>query len=124
MLQTGKTFTSHTIVTEDMTARAVGSGKLPVLATPMLIALMENAAMQCIEEQLEAGQTTVGINIQVSHKRPTPIGQHIEATAILTDISGNKLIFNVTAHDKKELIAEGIHERYIVDSNRFMNKMQ
>ncbi len=123
-MQTGIQYTSHAVVADGMTALAVGSGNLPVLATPMMMALMENAAMLCVAPHLPEGSTTVGSHIQSDHRRPTPVGAEVQATATLTAVEGRKLTFTVVAGDAQGIIGEGTHERFIVDSERFMSKLK
>lgn len=120
----GMQYTSILQVSEEHLACAVGSGDLRVLATPMMLALMENAAMLCVAECLDANSTTVGSRIESSHLRPTGVGQSVKATAELTGVEGRKLTFKVWAEDANGLIGEGTHTRYVVDKERFMQKIQ
>lgn len=123
-METGISHTSTQHVSEHLTAQHMGSGDLPVLATPAMVALMENAAMLCVAPHLQATETTVGSRIETSHLRPTPVGQDIRATATLTAIEGRKLTFRVEASDAQGLIGEGTHVRYIVSRERFMEKVK
>lgn len=123
-METGLTYTSHTVVTDGNTAEHVGSGNLAVFATPAMAALMENAAMLAVAPALEEGQTTVGSEISISHIKPTGIGSKVSATAVLAAVEGRKLSFNVAAHDEEGMIGEGTHIRFIVDSERFMGKVR
>ncbi len=123
-LKVGLSYTSSKTVTKEETAIALGSGDMEVLATPILVALMENAAMKAVIDGLEDDQTTVGARIEVAHTRPTAIGGTVRATATLTGVEGRKLTFAVRAEDGNGLIGEGIHVRYIVDRNRFMAKVK
>lgn len=109
-------------VTEEMTALRVGSGSLKVLATPVMIALMEEAACKVLEPYLEEGITTVGTMISAEHKAPTPIGGNIKVTAVLTAAEGRKFCFDVTAEDEGGIIGEGRHERFSVKAIPFMQK--
>lgn len=120
----GKTYTSQIVVTADKCASALGSGDLEVLATPAMVALMENAAMLCVASDLEEGSTTVGSAITTTHLRPSPIGATVEATATLTAVDGRKLSFKVVATDEKGIIGEGEHTRFVVDRVKFMAKLQ
>lgn len=122
-MELNQTYTSHGTVTEQMLASTVGSGGLRVLSTPMLIALMENAAMRCVASSLPEGSTTVGGRIDCTHLRPTPKGQAIHATATLTAIDGHKLSFRITAEDQGGTIGEATHTRFIVNAQRFMSKL-
>lgn len=123
MLETGLSHTSSVVVSDTNTAIAVGSGDLPVLATPAMTALMENAAMLAVAGELPEGSTTVGGNIKVSHLKPTPVGAEVTATATLEKIDGRKLFFNVIAMQGEAVIGEGTHLRFIVDRERFMVKL-
>lgn len=122
-MQTGLTYTATLTVTNAHLALTVGSGELPVLATPALSALMEEAAWKAVAPALEAGSTTVGGEICLTHKRPTACGKTVSATATLTAVEGRKLTFHITASDEKGEIGEASHLRFIVDSARFMAKV-
>ncbi len=118
----GMTATISITVTESLTARAVGSGSEPVFATPMMIALMEQAACKAIEPGLGLGQTSVGTHIEASHLAPSPIGSEVSATATVTNISGKKVEFSVCAKDQSGEIGHGSHSRGIVDVEKFNKK--
>ena len=122
MLQVGMTYTVEQTVTTDMTARAIGSGGLEVFGTPFMMAMMESAAMLCVQPELPEGKGTVGVEITSSHVAPTPVGMKVRATAEVTHISENgKLIdFKVTAFDEEGLIGEGTHRRAIISNERFL----
>jgi len=124
MLQEGLSYTSELVVADENTAMAMGSGDMPVLATPCMMALMENAAMKAVGDYLDDGQTTVGGHMESSHLKPSPIGAEVTATATLDKVDGRKLYFHVVAHMGDTLIGEGKHLRFIVDRNRFLSKMQ
>ncbi|MEG2527660.1 MAG: thioesterase family protein [Mucinivorans sp.] len=111
------------IVDTQHTALAMGSGDLAVLATPAMVALMENAAMQIAAALCAAGQTTVGTKISVEHTRATPLGAQVEARAELIKQDGRRLYFTVSASDEKGVIGSGEHERFIVDGEKFMAKL-
>ncbi|MCI9406343.1 MAG: dihydrolipoamide acyltransferase [Oscillospiraceae bacterium] len=117
-----RTFSVETIVDEDNTALAAGSGDLEVFATPMMAALMENAAAACIAEELGEGNTSVGTMLSVSHVRATPVGMKVKATAELVKIEGRKYDFKVMAEDERGLIGEGTHSRVSVNRERFLDK--
>ena len=123
MIAIGKTAAVKTTVNESNTARAVGSGNLYVFATPMMIALMESAACEALSDALEAGQTSVGTQISVSHNAATPLGSIVTAAATITNVSGRKVEFAVTASDGKGEIGNGTHVRFIVDEAKFMAKL-
>lgn len=109
-------------VTDKDTAKAFGSGGVDVYATPMMIGLMENAALNAVEQFLPEGYATVGINLNVKHLAATPIGMKVTAKAQLLEIDGKKLIFKVEAFDEVEKIGEGIHERFIISLQKFIDK--
>lgn len=123
MLKPGLSCQSRTTVCEANVAAAVGSGDLRVFATPAMTALMENAAMLAVAEHLPEGATTVGSRLEVDHIKPSPVGAEIVATAVLAEVDGRKLTFNVGARDEKGMIGEGIHIRYVVDRERFLAKL-
>lgn len=122
-MEIGNTHTSLQVVSDNLTAQALGSGDMPVLATPAMVALMENAAMLAVKDSLPSGTTTVGGHINVSHIRPTAVGQEVAATATLTAVDGKKLTFHVIAHQDDTVIGEGEHIRFIVDRERFLSKL-
>ena len=123
MIQEGLTHTSQLIVTEAVTAIEMGSGDLPVLATPSMMALMENAAMLAVAPHLPEGSTTVGGHISASHIKPTPVGETVTATATVTKVDGKKIEFDVKAHCGDILLGEGSHLRFIVDREKFMSRL-
>ena len=122
-METGKKYTSTLVVEEKHLACQVGSGDLRVLATPMMMALMENAAMCCVADELDAGSTTVGGQICSSHLKPTGLGHTVTATAELIAVEGRKLKFRISASDEEGLIGEGEHLRFVVGRERFMQKV-
>jgi len=121
-LQVGLASKIETVVTENDTADSFGSGGIKVLATPMMIGLMENAAHSAVDLHLPEGYATVGTRIDVRHIAATPVGMKVYATAQLTGIEGRKLQFKVEAYDEKEKIGEGSHERFIINVERFMER--
>ena len=123
MIHQGLTHTSTLKVTNADTALEMGSGDMPVLATPAMIALMENAAMLAVSDSLPEGCTTVGGHISTSHLKPSRVGAQVSATATLDKIDGRKLYFTVKAHDGDTLIGEGSHLRFIVERDRFMAQL-
>lgn len=123
-MNTGLTFTTTMQVVAETTAEYIGSGDLAVLATPAMCALMENAAMMAVAPHLEVGQTTVGTALNIEHLRATPVGKTVTATAVLTEVDGRKLSFNIAARDEKGIIGEGTHTRFVVDRERFMDKLK
>ena len=121
-LTIGLTKTASETVNDTNTAKTVGSGSLNVYATPMMIARMEEAAANLAEENLPAGYTSVGILMNVAHTAVTPCGLKVKATAVLTKVEGKKLTFEVRAEDEAGEIGKGVHERFIVESERFQQK--
>jgi fluoroacetyl-CoA thioesterase len=121
-LETGLVGDATTTVTRENTAAHVGAGGVEVFATPMMIALMENAAWGAVANHLEEGYVTVGTVVNVRHLAATPLGQQVRATAELIEIDRRRLVFRVEAYDEKQKIGEGIHERFIVSLDRFMKK--
>lgn len=122
-LKPGMTGTATAAVTAQRLAPEVGSGAAPVLASPMMIALMEAAAVDCVEAALPDDHQSLGTHLDVSHTAPTPRGLTVIATATLTEIEGRKLTFAVTAHDGVETIGGGSHTRIVVDTPRFMARL-
>lgn len=111
-------------VTENETAEKVGSGDMPVLATPVMAALMENAAAKCVAPLLPEGSTTVGISLNIEHSAATPVGMEVRAEAKLISEEGRKFTFEVTAWDERGEIGKGTHERVAVCRTRFLEKAQ
>lgn len=109
-------------VTPELTAKTVGSGTLEVLATPMMIAKMEEAAWKAVADHLEPGSGTVGTLMNASHLSATPLGLEVTCKAELTQVEGRKLVYKVTAWDAKGPIGEGVHERAIIQNERFVSK--
>lgn len=123
MLKEGISHDSYLIVAPSDSAKAQGSGDMEVLATPRMVALMENAAMLAAAPSLAEGVTTVGSEITITHVAPSAVGAEVVATAVLDKIEGRKLSFTVSAKEGDKLIGEGRHIRYIVDRQRFMSKL-
>ncbi|MCL2152457.1 MAG: UPF0158 family protein [Oscillospiraceae bacterium] len=121
-LALGNTATVKTVVTASNTAKAVGSGSLDVFATPMLVALMEQAACKCLDGCMDIGQTSVGTMINIEHSMPSPIGSTITATATIEYVFGRRIELILTATDGSEEIGKGKHTRLIVDEDRFIKK--
>lgn len=122
-LTTGMKGEATTTVVHENTAAAVGAGGVEVFGTPMMIALMENAAWNTVASALDAGYVTVGTVVNIRHLAATPVGQTVRATAVLTDIDGRRLVFQVEAYDEQRKIGEGIHERAIVNLERFLSRI-
>lgn len=119
----GLSHTSSLVVEDRHLALNVGSGDLPVLGTPVMLTLMENAAMLAVSPELGDDESTVGSMITSSHVRPTAPGDTITATATLEAVEGRKLTFRVEAHDSKGAIGEGSHVRYIINKTKFLAKL-
>ena len=111
------------LVAHENTAASVGAGGVEVFGTPMMIALMENAAWGAVSRDLAEGEVTVGTHVNVSHLAATPLGQQVRAIAELIEIDGRRLVFKVEAVDEKRKIGEGQHERFIVNLERFMKRL-
>ena len=124
MIEVGLKHVSELKVTDAFTAITAGSGDMPVLATPMMTALMENAAMLAVRDELPEGSTTVGGHIESSHLKPTPVGEVVRAEAEVTKVDGRKIEFKVAAYAGETLIGEGTHLRFIVDREKFMSKLK
>lgn len=110
------------LVSPDTTAAKFGSGGVEVFATPMMIGLMEGAAMESVDGELPEGYGTVGTHLDVAHLAATPIGLTVTAKSELIEIKGKKLVFKVEAFDEKEKIGEGTHNRYIIDLGSFIKR--
>ena len=123
MLEKGLSASSVATVATENSAAAMGSGDLPVFATPAMVALMEHAAMKAVAAALPEGATTVGAEMNVTHIKPSGIGAQVTASAVLTAVEGRKLTFNVGARDAAGMIGEGVHIRYVVDRAKFMAKV-
>jgi predicted thioesterase len=122
-LKIGMKAQSEKVVGEADTAVRFGSGGVRVLATPMMVGLMENAALNAVDPHLEEGYATVGLSLNVKHIAATPVGMKVTAKAELLSIEGKKLIFRVEAFDETEKVGEGTHERYIIELSRFLEKV-
>ena len=107
------------IVTKELCADAWGSGGLPVYATPAMIALMENTAWASVEPCMEEGRSTVGTKLDVSHLSASPVGARITCESELIEAEGRRLVFRVEASDDAGLIGEGMHERFIINVDKF-----
>lgn len=115
---------AETQVVPENTAAAVGSGLVPVFATPYMIALMENAAVNAVQSALDPRQGTVGTRLDVTHDAATPVGIKVWAEAEVTAVEGKKLTFSVQAFDEAGPIGGGTHERFIIAVDRFLVKAE
>lgn len=122
MLKEGITGHQKTIVTVENTAKTMKSGTLDVFATPAMIALMEQTAYESVAGELEEGYGTVGTMLNVKHVSATPLGMKVTCESTLTKIDGRALTFEVKAFDERGLIGEGIHERFLVQNEKFQAK--
>lgn len=124
MLQPGISAEVTFSVTHDLTAKTVGSGTLDVLATPVMIAKMEQAAWTAVAPHLPDDNGTVGTLMNAKHISATPIGMEVTCRAELTEVDGRRLVFRVTASDAAGPIGEGVHERAVIQNDRFVSKAQ
>lgn len=113
----------ETTVEQTHSAKAFGSGSIDVLSTPYMIANMESAAFKAVDSKLNEGYTTVGTKVNIDHIAATPIGMKATFKAKLVEISKSRLLFEVEAYDEKEKIGSGTHERYIINIEKFMDKV-
>ena len=123
-LRPGLTGATEIVVGTRDTAPHVGSGKIKVLATPVLVSLMEEAALIAVEGLLPQGHQTVGTRLDITHVAATPVGLHVVAHAELTKVDGRRLTFRIWADDERDRIGEGTHERIVVDVARFDARAQ
>ncbi len=124
MLKPGLTGTTEMTVKVGNTAKEVGSGSVAVFATPMLVAIMENAAINALKGNLPEGSTTVGMDVNIKHLAATPLGMKVVAKAELLEVDGRRLSFRVEAYDDVEKVGEGTHQRFILDQEKFMAKAE
>ena len=124
MIEIGAKLTVEKTVTPELTAQMAGSGLLPVFGTPFMAAMMESAAMTCLQNFLEEGKGSVGIHLDITHDAPTPVGMKVWAEAEITAVSENgKMVdFKVSAWDEKGPIGAGTHTRAIISNDRFLSK--
>ena len=115
---------AETVVTPENTADAVGSGLVPVFATPYMVALMENAAVNAVQPAMEENQGTVGTVLNITHDAATPIGMKVWAEAEVTAVEGRKITLSVRAFDECGPIGSGTHERFVITVDRFLAKAQ
>lgn len=122
MLKPGIKGHQEMIVTNDFTAKTMGSGVMDVYATPAMLALMEKTAFTSVAPYLDEGCGTVGIKVEIEHVASSPVGMKITCDSELTAVEGRKLIFSVEAFDEKGLIGKGTHERFLIESEKFQEK--
>lgn len=123
-IEIGRRGRAEAVVTPENTAQAAGSGLVPVFATPWMVALMENAAVQAVQSALAPGEGTVGTRLDVTHDAATPVGMRVWAEAEVTAVEGRKLTFAVSAYDQRERIGGGTHERFIIKPEKFLARAQ
>ena len=124
MLQTGIKGNTERIVTKELTAQVMGSGELPVFATPAVIALAEETAWRSVAPELEPGQGTVGTELHVEHIAATPVGMKIRCETELIGIDRRKLTFSVEVSDEADVVARGTHCRFIVENEKFLKRAE
>ena len=122
MLEIGMNHKTLRTVEPQYTAASMKSGLLEVLATPIMIAWMEECCMECVQPQLDEGFGTVGTLVNVTHEAPTPVGGEVTISCFLRQVDGRRLVFAVEASDKGGIIGRGTHERFIVDGQKFQAK--
>ena len=123
MIEPGNSATIAFTTDESATAAALGSGDLPVLATPKVVALVEEAAVAAIAQHLPADATSVGSRIELDHLAPTPIGGTVAATATVVSVKGRRIEFEALVTEGGKLVASAAHVRFIVTRDRFMDSM-
>jgi len=123
-VEIGRTYQSQTRVEEWMTAEKAGNKGVDVLSTPMLLQLIEDAAVQCLAPALASDEVTLGTYVDLSHLAPTPVGFIVRTEVEIIGIDGRRVNFAVAAFDEREKIAEGTHERYIVEKSRFLENLE
>ncbi|MBR3748524.1 MAG: thioesterase [Firmicutes bacterium] len=124
MLSVGIKGNLERTVTEELTAEALGSGLLPVFATPAAVALAEETAWKSVAGELEEGQGTVGTLMELAHIAATPLGMKVRCETELVEVDRRKLVFTVKIYDEKEKVADGRHERFIIDNAKFLSKAE
>jgi len=124
MLSTGIRGSQSVDVNESNTADALGSGDLPVFATPAMIALIEKTASQSVIPYLEMGTSTVGTHLDIAHSAATPIGMTVVCETELVEIDRRRLVFNVRVYDSVGEVGSGTHERFVVDAQKFLEKAE
>lgn len=122
MLKTGIKGYQELVVTQELTAKNMGSGVMDVFATPAMLALMEKTAFTSVAEYLNEGCGSVGTKVDIEHVASSPVGMKITCDSELIEVEGRKLVFKVEAYDEKGLIGKGTHERFIVENKKFQEK--
>jgi len=122
-IRPGLTARIDRIVVPELTASHIGSGSVPVLSTPMMIAFMEEASHAAVAPHLSAGQSTVGTVVNIKHLAATPLGMKFYSEAELVEVDRRRLRFKVATYDEKEKVGEGEHERFIIDIDKFADRL-
>lgn len=115
---------SENVVTDELTAAAIGSGSVRVFATPYMIAMMELASCNALAPYYEEGQSSVGTKLNVSHDAATPVGMKVRAEAEVVEVDRRRIVLNVTAYDEAGVIGKGTHERFLIDAAKFLAKAE
>lgn len=123
-LDVGRTYQSQTRVEEGMPAEKAGNKGVDVLSTPMLLQLVEDAAMHCIAPTLEPGQISLGTHVELSHLAPSPVGLIIRTEVEVLKFDGRRIEFAFSSFDEREKVAEGTHERYITERSKFLERLE
>lgn len=123
-LEIGRTFSRQSRVEEWMTAEKAGNKGVDVLSTPMLVQLVEDAAMACVHPVLEEGEITLGTHVDLEHHRPVPVGFIVRTEVEIVLVDGPRVSFAVQVFDEKEAVAEGTHERYVMERSKFLAKLE
>lgn len=118
----GLTHSEEIVVEHKDTAAVYGSGALEVFATPAMIAMMEMTSLKCVTEKIGEENTTVGIAVNIKHLKASPVGHTIRCEAKVIEVDRKRLVFEVKCFDGEELVGEGTHERFVVNSAKFMSK--
>ena len=121
-IEVGMKGRAEDVVREENTAQAVGSGTLPVFATPAMTALMEKAAWTSLAPYLGEGESTVGTKLEITHDSATPVGMKVWAESEVTEVDGRRIVLKVAAYDERGLIGQGVHERFVIQDARFLAK--
>lgn len=124
MLEAGIKGREEVMVTEENSAASVGSGLLPVFATPAMVALMEKTSWKSVAPYLNDGEGTVGTSLTISHSSATPLGMKVWCESELTEVDRRRLVFHVTCYDEAGVIGEGTHERFIIANEKFLAKAE
>jgi fluoroacetyl-CoA thioesterase len=122
-IEVGRTYQSQTRVEEWMTAEKAGNKGVPVLSTPMLFQLVEEAAMQCVAPLLDADEISLGTHVDLTHLASTPVGLIVRTEVEILKVDGRRIEYAFTAFDEREKIAEGTHERYVASRDKFRERL-